>query len=72
MGRIDMARRVQVITLALLAIAGLIFLVFSVVFVVALIKTIQEMRRPAVGFNAGLGFGGDLGVTLIKGDPAKQ
>jgi hypothetical protein len=53
---------------------GLIVLFFGVMFVIALIQTIKELRsKKPVGFNAGLGFGGDLGVKLIrKGQPIPQ
>jgi hypothetical protein len=37
------------------------------IFVTALIKTIKEFRHPKpTGFNAGVSFGGDLGIKHIK------
>lgn len=67
---VDTARRVM-IKLALLIVIGLVVLYFGAVFVIALIQTIKETRRggqvaSGQDFNAGLGFGGELGVKLIR------
>jgi hypothetical protein len=42
------------------------------IFIVALDKTIKEFRqsKPS-GFSAGVGFGGDLGITHIKRNKSK-
>jgi hypothetical protein len=56
-----------------LGLLGIVTFFFAYVFVVALVKTIKEFRqsKPA-GFNAGVGFGGELGIKHIRKKQTKK
>jgi hypothetical protein len=50
-----------------LGLFGILVVFFVYIFVVALIKTVKEFRCPdSTGMNAGVSFGGELGIKHQK------
>ena len=57
----------EVATVILVFVAILFGLMLLSIFVTALIKTVKEFRhKKSPGFNAGVAFGGDLGIKHTK------